>query len=133
MLTCDPGSGSSGDPYKQIDISCFAPPQVGSKGDESARFFLNAPPINNLDLSISKTFAMKKGIRLEVRLDAFNALNHTQFTGVNSTVNFASLTNPTITNPVYDSSGAFVRNNGFGSINGVAPPRSLQLVTRLTF
>ena len=133
VVTCDPGSGSSGDPYRQIDISCFAPPQVGSKGDESARFFLNAPPINNLDLSISKTFAMKKGIRLEVRLDAFNALNHTQFTGVNNTVNFASLTDPTITNPVYDSSGAFVRNNGFGSINGVAPPRSLQLVTRLTF
>jgi hypothetical protein len=133
VVTCDPGGGSSGDPYRQIDISCFAPPQVGSKGDESARFFLNAPPINNLDLSISKTFAMKKGIRLEVRLDAFNALNHTQFTGVNSTVNFTSLTNPTITNPVYDSSGAFVRNNGFGSINGVAPPRSLQLVTRLTF
>jgi hypothetical protein len=133
VLTCDPGSGSSGDPYKQIDISCFAPPQVNSKGDESARFFLHAPPINNLDMSISKSFSMKKGIRLEVRLDAFNALNHTQFTGVNSTVNFASLTNPTITNPVYDANGNFVRNNGFGSISGVAPPRTLQLVTRLTF
>jgi hypothetical protein len=76
---------------------------------------------------------MGKGIKLEVRLDAFNALNHTQFTGVNSTVNFRSLTDPTITNPVYDASGNFVRNNGFGSINGVAPPRQLQLVTRLTF
>ena len=72
-------------------------------------------------------------MKLEVRLDAFNALNHTQFTGVNSTVNFASLTNPTITNLPYDSSGNLVRNNGFGSINGVAPPRTLQLVTRLTF
>jgi hypothetical protein len=76
---------------------------------------------------------MGKGIRLEVRLDAFNALNHTQFTGVNSTVNFAGLTNPTVTNPVYDANGNFVRNNGFGSINGVAPPRQLQLVMRLTF
>ena len=133
VLTCDPGSGSSGDPYKQIDTSCFAPPQVGSKGDESARFFLHAPPINNLDMSISKSFTMKKGIRLEVRLDAFNALNHTQFTGVNNTVNFTSLTNPTITNLPYDSSGNLIRNNGFGTINGVAPPRTLQLVTRLTF
>jgi hypothetical protein len=132
-VTCDPGSGSSGDPYKQINTACFAPPQVGSKGDESARFFLHAPPINNLDLSVSKSFTMGKGIRLEVRLDAFNALNHTQFTGVNSTINFASLTDPTITNPVYDANGNFARNNGFGSINGVAPPRQLQLVTRLTF
>jgi hypothetical protein len=133
VVTCDPGSGWSGDPYKQINTSCFAPPQVGSKGDESARFFLHGPPINNLDLSISKAFALKKGIRLEIRLDAFNALNHTQFTGVNSTVAFRSLTDWTVTNLPYDASGALIRNNGFGTINGVAPPRQLQLVTRLTF
>jgi hypothetical protein len=133
VLTCDPGSGWSGDPYKQIDTSCFAPPQVGSKGDESARFFLHGPPISNLDLSVSKSFSFGKGIRFEVRLDAFNALNHTQFTGVNNSVSFASLTDKTITNPVYNPDGSFARNNGFGSINGVAPPRTLQLVTRLTF
>ena len=132
-VTCDPGGGSSSDPYKQIDTSCFGPPQVGSKGDESARLFLHAPSINNIDLSVSKTFVVAKRVRMEVRLDAFNALNHTQFTGVNSTVNFTSLTNPTITNLPYDASGNLIRNNGFGTINGVAPPRTLQLVTRLTF
>ena len=26
-LTCDPGKGWSGDPYRQFDTSCFAPPQ----------------------------------------------------------------------------------------------------------
>jgi hypothetical protein len=133
VVTCDPGNGSSSDPYRQIDTSCFAPPQPGSKGDESARFFLWAPPINNLDLSVSKIFPVGKRVKLEVRLDAFNALNHTQFTGVNATANFASLTNPTITNLPYDSNGNLIRNNGFGTINGVAPPRTLQLVTRLTF
>jgi hypothetical protein len=133
VLTCDPGSGWSSDPYAQLNTACFAPPQVGSRGDESARYFVHAPPISNLDLSISKSFSVGKGIKLEVRLDAFNALNHTQFTGVNNSVSFASLTDATVTNPVYDSSGNLVRNNGFGSINGVAPPRQLQLVTRLTF
>jgi hypothetical protein len=62
----------------------------------------------------------------------FNALNHTQFTGVNSTANFASLSDRTITNLPYDAAGNLVRPNGFGAINGVAPPRTLQLVTRLT-
>ena len=100
---------------------------------ESARYFLHGPPVDNLDLSLSKSFAFGKGIRLEVRRDAFNALNHTQFTGVNSTVSFASLTNWTVTNPAVDASGNVVRNNGFGSINGVRPPRTIQLVTRLTF
>jgi hypothetical protein len=133
-LTCDPGTGWSGDPYQQIaNTSCFAPPQPGSDGAESARFFVRNPPINNLDLSVSKRFEVGNRVGLEVRLDAFNALNHTQFTGVNNTVNFASLTNPTITNLPYDAAGNLVRNNGFGSINGVAPPRRLQLVTRLTF
>jgi hypothetical protein len=133
VVTCDPGKGWSDDPYKQIDPSCFAPPQPGSVGMESARYFLHGPPVNNLDLSLSKSFAFGKGIRFEVRLDAFNALNHTQFTGVNNIPTFASLSNPTITNLAYDASGDVVRNNGFGSITGVRPPRTLQLVTRLTF
>jgi hypothetical protein len=132
-VTCDPGKGWSGDPYKQIDTSCFAPPQSGSVGMESARYFLHGPPVDNLDLSLSKGFAFGKGIRLEVRLDTFNALNHTQFTGVNNVPVFASLSNWTILNPVYGANGSFVRNNGFGSISGVRAPRTLQLVTRLTF
>ena len=63
----------------------------------------------------------------------FNALNHTQFTGVNSRANFASLTDRTITNLPRDASGTIVRPQGFGAINGVAQPRTLQLVTRVTF
>ncbi len=133
VLTCDPGSGWSGDPYRQINTACFAPPQPGSDGAESARFFLHAPPINNIDLSLSKKIRIRGDIGAEIRLDIFNALNHTQFTGVNNTVNFASLSDPTITNLPYDSSGNLVRPNGFGTINGVAPPRQLQLVMRFTF
>ena len=121
-MTCDPGKGSSSDPYQQIDTSCFAPPTVGGTGYESARYFLHAPPINNLDLSLSKAFSFGKGVRLEVRLDAFNALNKTQFTGVNSSVSFASITDKTVTNLPYDANGNLVRQNGFGTINGVAPP-----------
>jgi hypothetical protein len=133
VVTCDPGSGSSSDPYRQINTSCFQAPSPGSDGAESARFFLWSPPINNLDFSISKVVPIGKQVRFEVRLDMFNALNHTQFTGVNATANFAGPGSNVITNLPYDASGNLVRNNGFGSINGVAPPRTLQLVTRLTF
>ena len=76
---------------------------------------------------------MVKTVKFEFRVDMFNALNHTQFTGVNTTANFASLTDRTITNLPYDANGALVQPNGFGTINGVAPPRTLQLVTRVTF
>ena len=133
VVTCNPGSGSSSDPYRQLDTSCFAPPQPGSKGDESSRFFLHGPAQNNVDLSLSKQFAVYKGAKFEFRVDAFNALNHTQFTGVNATANFASLTDHTITNLPYNAAGDLVNKNGFGTINGVNIPRTLQLVTRVTF
>jgi len=133
VVTCDPGSGSSGDPYAQLtNPQCFAPPQPGSQGNESSRFFLHGPSTNNLDLSLSKIIPVGR-VKMEVRLDAFNALNHTQFTGVNNTVNFASLTDHTITNLPYNSAGQLVNINGFGTVSGVANPRTLQLVARLTF
>ena len=72
-------------------------------------------------------------MKFEIRLDIFNVLNTRQFTGVNNTANFASLTDQTITNLPYDAAGNLTQRNGFGTINGVAPPRTLQLVTRLTF
>ena len=62
VLTCDPGTGYSGDPYRQFtDPSCFAPPQPGSTGNETPRFFARNPPLNNLDLSVSKNFPMRRG------------------------------------------------------------------------
>jgi hypothetical protein len=84
---------------------CFAPPQPGSKGDETPRFFAREPPINNVDLSIAKNLGIAHGSKFEIRLDIFNALNTVQFTTVNNTVNFRSLTDPTITNLPYDAQG----------------------------
>ena len=100
---------------------------------ESPRYFLYAPWVNNLNLSVSKSFPLGGRRRFEVRLDAFNALNHTQFASVNSRVDFKSLTDPTITNLPYDADGNLVNMNGFGTVSGVRPPRQLQLVTRFSF
>jgi hypothetical protein len=45
---------------------------------------LRAGGINNLDLSLSKSFQVGEKLRLEFRWDAFNALNHPQFTQIPS-------------------------------------------------
>ena len=134
VLTCDPGSGYSSDPYRQFaNTSCFAPPQPGSDGAESARFFVRNPPINNVNLSVSKRFTIVGRSQFEFRVDMFNALNHTQFTAVNATANFRSLTDPTITNLPYDANGNLTQRNGFGTISAVAPGRALQIMTRFSF
>jgi hypothetical protein len=130
VLTGDPGSGWSGDPYRQLDASAIAPPQPGGDYAASSRYFLHGPPIDNLDLSLSKSFVIGKALRLELRVDAFNALNHTQFTGVNNVPIFVG---GRIANLPYDAAGDAVRADGFGAVSGAAPPRTLQLVTRLTF
>jgi hypothetical protein len=90
------------------------------------------PPAQSLDLSISKSFPLGGRRRFEIRLDAFNALNLVNFSSVNSTIYFKSLTDSTITNLPDDGSGN-LNKSGVGTISGVGPARQLQLMTRFTF
>ncbi len=128
-LLGSPGSGHGSDLYKQFDVTVFQAPSVGSTGLESGRNYLTLPPINNWDLSLSKRFVFHERYRFEARLDAFNAFNHTQFNGINSTANFASPGSTVITNLANDTTS----RNGFGSINSVRPPRNLQWMLRFEF
>ncbi|MBN2371580.1 MAG: carboxypeptidase regulatory-like domain-containing protein [Vicinamibacteria bacterium] len=134
VVTGDPGKGyDTSDPYAQFDASVFAPPQPGSVGDESSLYMVYAPPVNNLDLSLSKSFMFDDKRKLEIRVDAFNALNHMQGRIVNRQADFASLSDPTITNLPRDASGNLVNRNGFGTISNVWPAREIQLVARFSF
>lgn len=134
-ISGDPGVGNSGDPYRQIKASVFSAPLPGSLGLESGRNYLVGPPINNFDLALQKSFHVGEKRRLELRVDAFNVLNHTQFSGVNSNLNFASLSNLAPTNLPYDANGNFINGNrnGFGTVNGVRDPRILQMLARFVF
>ena len=129
VLLGSPGSGHSSDPYKQFDVTVFQAPSVGSKGLESGRNYLTLPPLNNWDLSLSKRFVFGEHYKFEARLDAFNALNHTQFNGINTTANFASPGSTVITNLANSTTNL----NGFGAINSIRPPRNLQWMLRFEF
>lgn len=133
VITGDPGSGHSDDPYRQFNVNAFAAPTPGSIGLESGRNYLVGPPQNNLDLSLSKFISFRNGRRLELRIDAFNALNHTQFLTVNSTLTVRSLTDPTPTNLAYDANGNLVNPQGFGTVATQRPPREIQLLARFQF
>jgi hypothetical protein len=68
---------------QQFNTAAFsmAPEDVrGNSGLGTVR----GPGQNNVDLSIAKTFPLYERFHLELRLDAFNALNHTQWNGVNT-------------------------------------------------
>jgi hypothetical protein len=124
VLLKNPGNGHSSDPYRQFDITAFTLPQPGSQGFESGRNYLYRSPINSWDLSLSKRFQVKERAKFEIRLDAFNALNHTQFNDVNTTLT---------ANSPFDANGNLVNKTGFGAVTSVRPPRNLQLGARFEF
>jgi hypothetical protein len=72
---------------------------------------LRGPDQFNVDFSIAKNFRLAEGWELQVRADAFNALN-----------------NVILGSPILD-----VRNASFGRILGVGEARRMQLNARLTF
>jgi hypothetical protein len=131
-LLGNPNTGSD-NPYNRINGAMVAPPQVGSIGLESGVNYLTGPGINEWDMSLQKQFSIKERLKLQFRADAFNVWNHTQFSGVNATATFASLSNWTLTNGYLKSDGTVNNINGFGTVNGSRSPRIMQLVIRLQF
>jgi hypothetical protein len=133
VITGDPGPGYSDDPYKQFNTGAFTTPKANSNGLESGTNYMNYQPVYALDLSVARFLRFGGNRRLELRLDAFNALNTTTITGVNATLQVRSLADPTPTNLAYDANGTLVNNTGFGTVSAVAPARQIQLMARFHF
>src|SRR5215813_5209972 len=132
-LIGNPLQGTSDDPYHRLNPAAFVAPAVGSFGLDAPVNYLVNPGVNNWDMSLQKTSSIKEDVRLQLRADAFNVFNHTQFNGINSTINFTSLTNSTPTNLPFNADGTLRDKNGFGTVNGARDPRIMQLVVRLQF
>ncbi|MGD0498182.1 MAG: carboxypeptidase regulatory-like domain-containing protein [Bryobacteraceae bacterium] len=129
----DPYSGTSSTPYNRLNPAGFTLPAVGSIGLGCSKNNLRSPGLNDFDFSLQKAFPVREKLRLLLRAEAFNVFNHAQFTGINSSLSFSGLTNPTITNLPYNSSGQLTNITGFGTVSGVASPRTMQLVMKLEF
>ena len=136
----NPGSGCSGDIYKQFNTSAFAPPQLGSVGLESGVDYMRGCFYQQFDLALQRDFRLGgETRRLSFRLDAFNAFNQSHITGRNTTLQVASTTDSTIVNLPFDSSGNLLASrlkpnaSGFGQATGWQNARTLQAWLRFTF
>jgi len=90
VLTCNPNQ-SRGD--RNIDAfvntSCFAPAQKGSVGLDSGYDRLRGPGLENWDMSLFKNVSFKEGrARIQLRLEAYNAFNHTEWGSFNNSITF---------------------------------------------
>jgi len=129
----DPKAGTSNNPYNRINAAAFAVPPVGSIGIGCKPNNVFGPGLDDWDMSLQKTIPLTERVGIEIRGQAFNVFNHTQFNGVNNTINYSGLTNPTVTNNALNPDGSVANINGFGSVSGVASPRVLELVGKIRF
>ncbi len=113
--------------------AAFTTPKTNSDGLESGTNYLRYQPQYVLDFSVARFIRFGGSRRLELRVDAFNALNTFTITGVNATLQVRSLTDPTPTNLSRDASGNLINSTGFGTVNAVAPARQVQLMARFHF
>lgn len=82
---------------------------------DSGRNSVRGPGINNVDLSIFKSFKFNERSALEFRTEMFNAFNHTQFLLSGN------------------SSSVFGFNNTFGQLTQARDPRIIQFALKLSF
>jgi hypothetical protein len=85
----------------------------------AGRTFGRGPGLVNTDLALFKNIDIAGDLRAQLRIEAYNVFNHTQFDTVN-------------TNPQWDQSGVQT-NPSFGMVTGVQDPRIIQLALRLRF
>ena len=136
----DPGSGCSGDVYRQFNTGAFHGPLVGSFGLESGNAYMKSCFSSVLDLSIARNIRLGGNKQIQLRVDMFNAPNAAIITGRNATVSFSSPSDPvTPQNLPFDAAGNLIvarslpRGAGFGVANAYQAPRSVQLQVRFSF
>ncbi|HWR54362.1 MAG TPA: hypothetical protein VN428_24860, partial [Bryobacteraceae bacterium] len=98
----------------------FALTAVRSFGNAGVNI-LDGPGINTWDLSLTKRIpiGLGEGRNLQFRSEFYNAFNHTQFSGLDSTARF-------------DQTGAQVNPN-FGAFTATRSPRVISFALRLKF
>jgi hypothetical protein len=102
-----------------FDTSVFRRPARGDFGN-APKDVIRLPGTNNWDFSLFKNIPLKSESRyLQLRWELYNAFNHTQFSGVDTTARF-------------DAAGNQVNAN-FGRVTAAREPRYMQLSLRLTF
>jgi hypothetical protein len=121
-----------GTQYQWLDYTLLKLPVLkGSKGFDSSRLPIRNPGLHNYDITIAKFIPLyKENIRMQLRMEMFNAFNHPQFTSINTGATFnqaGQLVNtPTA---IGGTGGRF----GFGAVTGTADPRRIQLAVKIYF
>jgi hypothetical protein len=93
-----------------FNTAAFSAPVFGRYGN-SGRNTLRGPAIHKWDLALFKNFRFGETRNVQIRCDAYNALNHTNFSGVSAALGSAN----------------------FGQVTSARDPRSVQIGLKFEF
>ena len=85
VLSDECRQATTNDPNAWIKFQCYTFPAANTLGNVG-RNTLRKAPINNLDISISKTFKPTEVTAVQFRAELFNALNKTNFSAPNGVI-----------------------------------------------
>ncbi|MCA1594151.1 MAG: carboxypeptidase-like regulatory domain-containing protein [Acidobacteria bacterium] len=111
-ILCNPNSGAPGTVDKFFNTTCFADVPTGQfRVGSAGRGVINGPPTKRVDMTLIKNVRFGESKRLQLRAEAFNIFNHTNFRTLS--------TNVTSTN--------------FGAVTVTRDPRIIQLGAKFYF
>ena len=114
-LLCDPNSGAPHTFVQYFNTACLQPnPTSGTAPfalGNGGRGVINGPPTKRVDFSLFKNIRFGERTRLQLRGEAFNVFNHTNFRTINGNVSQAT----------------------FGQVTAVRDPRNIQLGIKFIF
>ena len=114
-----PGSTT---PNQYFNLAAFALPNFGVPGS-AGRNSLEQPGFENFDLSVFKGFNVTDRVKFQIRLEAFNAFNHTNFGGASTSLGETTTSNGT----------TILAPGNFGQITSTGAARIVQLGGRFEF
>lgn len=119
-LTCDPNSGGAQTPQQWFNTSCFVPnvplvtgvfTPVSNSVGSTARGNIQGPPTRRFDITAVKNLRFGESIRVQLRAEAFNVFNTTNFRALSTNVTAAN----------------------FGAVTTVRDPRTMQFGAKFSF
>jgi hypothetical protein len=108
-LLCDPNANAPHTFDRWFDTTCFqgtpAPTSAPAIPGTAPRGIIEGPPTFRVDFTLTKNIRFSERMRLQLKGEAFNLFNHTNFTGFGAAASTPST---------------------FGLINGTRDPRTMQ-------
>jgi hypothetical protein len=119
-LLCDPNSGGGRSVDQWFNTTCFAPQTAaGATGianvpGNASRGAVDGPPNTKVDFTMTKNIKFGESVKVQLRAEAFNVFNHTNFRNLST-------------------SRAISNNTAFGSVTSFRDPRVLQFGAKFIF